>query len=468
MYLPILPSTFNYLLLQVQDEQRARGSVKLAVYVSYFMATGGWAFLTLFTLGYIATALAELGRDLWVRVWTESVGTPSANGTTFDAFDMASHATNVVGSDQRLLAAYGLTSTVGFHFRNLMNRLYMFFPNYIQPKMGQMSNLADNKVEHGVSYYLGIYAALSILSLLIGIGAELIQLYGSLVASREMHKKMLDSILGAPVRFFERTPVGRVLNRFTKDLSTIDGECLNNISSVAHILLGIATTFLLIIYIAPVSIFVIPIIMFLYYWISMMYLNVSREIKRLESLSNSPIYAQFSETLMGVSTLRAYGAERRSRDLMEMKVDKNNIMSYYLLTCNRWLNLRCELLSTMFVTVVGVSVVGSGMSPGWAGLALSYTFDFTSNLTFYIRANASMDMSMNSVERVDEYSVLEQEPPAVIENSRPPPNWPSKGHITVENMSIRYAEDLPLVLKNLTFEIKPHEKIGVVGRTGAG
>ncbi|KAJ3061806.1 hypothetical protein HDU99_005442, partial [Rhizoclosmatium hyalinum] len=153
---------------------------------------------------------------------------------------------------------------------------------------------------------------------------------------------------------------------------------------------------------------------------------------------------------------------------MEEKVDANNRNSFYLWTANRWLNLRCEYLSAVMSSVVGFAIIAAGLDPGWAGLTMIYVFEFTSNLTWLIRSHATLDMSMNAVERVDEYSAIDQEPPAIIPNNRPPPLWPSRGEIHVRNLSLKYAPELPNVLHELTFSTYPSEKIGVVGRTGAG
>ncbi|KAJ3414779.1 hypothetical protein HDV05_006026 [Chytridiales sp. JEL 0842] len=300
----------------VDDEDRARGSVKLAVYVSYFAATGGLLFFGIFLLSYILNALGELGRDLWVRKWTEAID-HSGNETlaAFGATEFGTFAYQTTSG-----TSWGPVSTIPI--TTFLNNIFVTFNH-----LGSKAPMTDAKVlrtqaaaENPTTYYISIYALISLGSLFLGIGGELLQLYGSLIASRAMHAKMLDAVLGAPVRFFERTPVGRILTRFTKDLSTIDNDCFGNVAAVLRIIMGIATTLLLIAYVAPISIVVIPIILYCYYWVSLLYLSASRELKRLESVSNSPVYAQFSETLMGVSTLRAYGAETRSTAEIERKV----------------------------------------------------------------------------------------------------------------------------------------------------
>ncbi|KAJ3063483.1 hypothetical protein HDU98_000727 [Podochytrium sp. JEL0797] len=322
--------------------------------------------------------------------------------------------------------------------------------------------------ENTAIYYISVYAVVSLLGLLVSVLTRLWVLYGGLMASRGLHTKLTVAVFGAPMRFFEKTPVGRLLNRFTKDISTIDNECMDSLDSFFRLIISMTSTVVLILYVAPLAGFVIPVVAFCYSWISSLYLGASRELKRLESISNSPIYAQFSETLTGVSTVRAFGSEKQFSIQMQDKVDRNNRNSFYLWTANRWLNLRCEFLSAVMTSVVGFAIISARLDPGWAGLTMIYVFEFTSNLTWLIRCHANMDMAMNAVERVDEYAEIEQEAAAIVHDHRPPPLWPSRGEIEVKHLSLKYQPELPYVLHDLSFSTRASEKIGVVGRTGAG
>jgi ABC-type multidrug transport system fused ATPase/permease subunit len=274
--------------------------------------------------------------------------------------------------------------------------------------------------------------------------------------------------LYSPLRFFEVTPVGRILNRFSKDIESIDNNVMECVTFFTDRLVAIVTIIAVVGAVTPAFLIGIGPIILVFWWISRLYLNSSRELKRLESVSRSPIYAQFSETLNGVATIRAYGEEKRFFEMNEQKVDSNNESFFYIWAANRWLCLRTDCISAVIVFGAGSLVLYSGVGSGLAAMSITYAFDFSSALLWTVRLHAEMEMAMNSVERVMEYTEIEQEPPAIMENNRPPQNWPENGVVEVRNLSIRYAKELPDVLQNVSFEIQSHEKVAVVGRTGAG
>ncbi|KAJ3124334.1 hypothetical protein HK100_011273 [Physocladia obscura] len=388
--------------------------------------------------------------DLWIKIWTDA-SRPTVNSTIgIESWN------SIVPSYKSIAWIMSFNNFNPYADRvDVASTTVMYAGLHLQQDdfIRSTSTLPQNDA----LFYISVYAGLSLLGLLVSVLTRLWVLYGGLMGSRNLHAKLTNAVFGAPMRFFEKTPVGRLLNRFTKDIATIDNECMDNLDSFFRLIIQMTCTIVLILYVAPS-----------YSWISSLYLGASRELKRLESISNSPVYAQFSETLMGVSTVRAFGSEKKFSIKMESKVDANNRNSFYLWTANRWLNSRCEYLSAVMTSVVGFAIIAAGLDPGWAGLTMIYVFEFTSNLTWLIRCHANMDMSMNAVERIDEYAAIEQEPPAIIPESRPPQNWPAFGQIEVKNLSLKYQQDLPNVLHNLTFTIGGSEKIGVVGRTGAG
>ncbi|KAJ3293214.1 hypothetical protein HDU79_000583 [Rhizoclosmatium sp. JEL0117] len=289
-------------------------------------------------------------------------------------------------------------------------------------------------------------------------------------AANTMHKNLMNAMLGAPLRFFEITPIGRILNRFSKDISVIDQTVMNTVRFFLNrLFVGIMVVFVVTSGSIYFLIAVFP-IAYVSLHIGKLYLNASRELKRLESVSRSPIYNQFSETLNGVATIRAYRQQNRFLTQNNAKVDTNHRFFYTLWAGNRWLCVRTDLISATVVLCSGLTVIfaHSSISKGWAGIILLYAGKFSDALVWIVRMHAEMEMSLDSVERVVEYSEVTQEPARVNPAYRPPQNWPHEGRIEVKDLSIRYAEDQPCVLKRLNFVVKPGEKIGVVGRTGAG
>jgi len=210
-----------------------------------------------------------------------------------------------------------------------------------------------------------------------------------------------------------------------------------------------------------------------YLWIQRYYLRTSRELKRLDSVTRSPIYAHFQESLGGVSTIRAYRQEKRFTLENEWRVDANLRAYFPSINANRWLAVRLEFIGSLIILAAAtfsiISVAsGTGPSAGLVGLAMSYALQITQSLNWIVRQTVEVETNIVSVERVLEYSRLPSEAPEVIHRSRPPISWPAQGAVEFVNYSTRYREGLDLVLKNVNLDIKPHEKIGVVGRTGAG
>lgn len=210
-----------------------------------------------------------------------------------------------------------------------------------------------------------------------------------------------------------------------------------------------------------------------YRWIQAYYLRTSRELKRLDSVSRSPVYAHFQESLGGVSTIRAFRQQQRFALENEWRVDANLRAYFPSVSANRWLGVRLEFIGAIVIlAAAGFSVIrvatGGRISPGMVGLAMSYALQITGSLNWIVRQTVEVETNIVSVERVLEYARLTPEAPDVISSHRPPVAWPANGEVEFKNYSTRYREGLDLVLKNISLDVKRHEKIGVVGRTGAG
>lgn len=220
--------------------------------------------------------------------------------------------------------------------------------------------------------------------------------------------------------------------------------------------------------------FIVPLAA-IYYVVQRYYLRTSRELKRLDSVSKSPIYAHFQESLGGLTTIRAYRQQDRFARENEWRVDANLRAYFPSINANRWLAVRLEFLGSLIILAsAGLAIVavasrhGNGPSDGVVGLAMSYALQITQSLNWIVRQTVEVETNIVSVERVLEYASLPSEAPEVIHRHRPPISWPAKGAVTFSNFSARYREGLDLVLRGINLDIKPKEKIGVVGRTGAG
>ncbi|KAJ3293228.1 hypothetical protein HDU79_000597 [Rhizoclosmatium sp. JEL0117] len=432
----------------VKEEKMASGTVSYKVYWAYVKAAGGIWFALAFLLSFWFVIGVQFGNDFWLKKWSEAGKGQSGNTTFFSETQLDSMliSTIIPWSNSLVRGVSEITA---------MNSRQSF-----------LMTLERNDVV----YYIAIYG-------LFGIGIILASNFNSFLAvwcaqnaANTMHKNLMNAMLGAPLRFFEITPIGRILNRFSKDISVIDQTVMNTVRFFLNrLFVGIMVVFVVTSGSIYFLIAVIP-IAYVSLHIGKLYLNASRELKRLESVSRSPIYNQFSETLNGVATIRAYRQQNRFLAQNNAKVDTNHRFFYTLWAGNRWLCVRTDLISATVVLCSGLTVIfaHSSISKGWAGIILLYAGKFSDALVWIVRMHAEMEMSLDSVERVVEYSEVTQEPARVNPAYRPPQNWPHEGRIEVKDLSIRYAEDQPCVLKRLNFVVKPGEKIGVVGRTGAG
>jgi ABC-type multidrug transport system fused ATPase/permease subunit len=294
--------------------------------------------------------------------------------------------------------------------------------------------------------------------------------FGSLTASWKIHKRLMESVTRAKFKFFDVTPLGQLMNRFSKDLEAVDQEVAPIAIGVMSCALAIVVTVALITIITPGFLVAAIIISAMYFFVGKFYLRSSRDLKRIESVQRSPLFQQFGETLSGITTIRAYGDEKRFiRDNM-LRINTHSRPFIYLWAANRWLAFRIDVVGDLVSFFAGAFVVLSigKIDAGSAGLSLSYAISFTENVLWLVRLYAMNEQNMNSVERIKEYLDVEQEAEAVIEDTRPAANWPSEGSVEFINYTTRYRADLDPVLKDISFKIKPLEKVGIVGRTGAG
>ena len=325
-----------------------------------------------------------------------------------------------------------------------------------------------------VGKYIGIYFAFGIGgAALVVVQTLILWIFCSIEASRKLHERMAFAIFRSPMSFFETTPSGRILNRFSSDIYRVD-EVLARTFNMLFV--NSARAFYTLVLIAastPVFIALIIPLGAVYLYIQRYYLRTSRELKRLDSISRSPIYAHFQESLGGITTIRAYRQQDRFAQENEWRVDANLRAYFPSINANRWLAVRLEFIGSFIILAAAsfaiISVAsGSGLSAGLVGLAMSYALQITTSLNWIVRQTVEVETNIVSVERVLEYARLPSEAPDRISKHRPKISWPASGAVNFNGYSARYRSGLDLVLKNINLNIKSHEKIGVVGRTGAG
>ncbi|KAJ1901586.1 hypothetical protein LPJ66_000671 [Kickxella alabastrina] len=317
-----------------------------------------------------------------------------------------------------------------------------------------------------LAHFIGEYVAIALASLFLILGRSLLHFWGSLKASRTLHEVLLHTILRAPVRFFDITPVGRLINRFSKDMESIDQSLISSLAIFLAEIIASLAILIVIAVITPAFTLGAIAIAIIYWVIGALYLATSREIKHFESVTKSPIYSQFGETINGVSTIRAYGQESRFRMANYTRVDDNNRNFIYMWGASRWLSIRVDLAGALVSFMAGLLalITTDRMDAGLAGLSLSYALNFTDHIMTLVWYYSASEINLNSVERVVEYLNIEPEAPVTIPDRVPPVEWPADGRISVENLELKYAEN------QSTCDSRdiPREKVGIVGRTGAG
>ncbi|XP_043526933.1 multidrug resistance-associated protein 1 isoform X4 [Frieseomelitta varia] len=389
----------------IEVEKTETGSVKWRVYSHYFKSIG-W-FLSILTI--IMNAIFQgfsIGSNAWLSVWSDS---------------------------------------------NLTNY-----------------NDTVNQVEQNM--YLGVYAGLGLGQAMASFFCDLAPQLGCWLAARQMHIMMLRAVMRAPLTFFDTTPTGRIISRFAKDVDVLDTSLPQQISDSIYCLFEVIATLVVISVSTPEFIAIIVPISVIYYFVQRFYVASSRQLKRLESVSRSPIYSHFSETVSGAQMIRAFGVQNRFIEESESKVDFNQMCYYPSIIANRWLAVRLEMVGNLIIFFSALFAVLSRdtIKSGVVGLSVSYALQITQTLNWLVRMTSDVETNIVAVERIKEYGETPQEAVWKNPDCTPPKEWPVQGRVEFKDYKVRYREGLDFVLCGLSFSVNGGEKVGIVGRTGAG
>ncbi|XP_073096660.1 ATP-binding cassette sub-family C member 2 [Manis javanica] len=388
----------------IEKEFIQTGKVNFSIYLKYLRAVG-WYSIFFIIFAYMINSAAFIGSNIWLSNWTND--SKAFNSTNYPA-------------SQR-----------------------------------------DMRV--------GVYGALGVIQGVFVLIANLWSARGSTHASNILHKQLLNNIIRAPMSFFDTTPTGRIVNRFAGDISTVDDTLPMSLRSWVLCFLGIISTLVMICMAAPVFILIILPLTIVYVSVQILYMATSRQLRRLDSVTRSPIYSHFSETVSGLSVIRAFEHQQRFLKRSEVGIDTNQKCVYSWITSNRWLAVRLELVGNLIVFFSSLLMViyRDSLSGDTVGFVLSNALNITQTLNWLVRTSSEIETNIVAVERINEYIKVENEAPWVTDK-RPPAGWPSKGEIQFSDYQVRYRPELDLVLKGITCNMRSAEKIGVVGRTGAG
>jgi ATP-binding cassette subfamily C (CFTR/MRP) protein 1 len=331
---------------------------------------------------------------------------------------------------------------------------------------------AKDPSRHPKSVNYIVYSVIVFLSTMFVILRSIFFIMQCLAASRTLHDNLLRKVLSAPINtYFDVTPIGRILNRFSKDLDSIDSNLpdffLNMLQNSFHVIsvlaLCLSSTPYFVIILVPLAI--------LFYFVQNYFRKTSRELKRLEAVSRSPMYTLFGELLVGLSTVRAFRREEIFMRKFNSICDKNNRFFFMFWMCSRWLALRLDLISSLVVLSVAVIAVlmkqyGSSVNSYLLGVSLVFSLQLAGLLQWTVRTVIETENNMTSVERLLAFNNIESEKVPEIDDQLPGESWPQSGAIEMRNVRLRYRPGLPEVLKGVNFVIPGGTKVGVCGRTG--
>ncbi|PWN18685.1 hypothetical protein BCV69DRAFT_291227 [Microstroma glucosiphilum] len=444
----------------VQEEHRAKGGVKREVYKLYLDGVG-WGIAALVILSLIAYKGTDLAEKGWLAVWGASSSMRDKAGADFTS-SFFNGSISPPFSHDYVWAANAFTSPMLL----------------VHPEVAVTANLNDGGVmsssllppaHESPLPYIFIFFGIQLLAAGTIIASALLTYYGSLRASRALFARMLTSTMGATARWLDTTPTGRIVNKFSRDIEVLDSNISNSLRYfISFVIAGIISVVTVVVVLPS---FIIPtaILGAANYYVARGYIRAARDLRRLESVSRSPIFSAFSELLQGISTVRAFGSEKRMLRECTERIDLANSFFLYFWMTNRWLLFRLDLLGALAVFLATCAALRGSIAAGIAGLALTQAQGVIQAMYWLSRFYTNLEQDANSIERIREaLDDVPQEPPAIIEGNRPPADWPNKGRVEVKDLVLRYAPDLPPVLHGIDFTIQPGEKVGIVGRTGSG
>ncbi|XP_062428026.1 ATP-binding cassette sub-family C member 10 isoform X4 [Rhea pennata] len=429
----------NHLLCQ--EEEKKEGAVAFQVYKAYWLAVGSCLTLSILFSLLLMQASRNIS-DWWLSHWISSMS-QTANTSV-----MVCSAT--LPSPQLLL----------FSFTGLV------FPIQALDTATVTSNGSLD-----VTFYLTVYGSIAGANSLFTILRAFLFAYGTIRAATVIHNRLLQRVIKATVTFFDTTPIGRILNRFSSDLYCVD----DNLPFILNIFLanmyGLLGMLVMITYGLPwIGLVLLPLVA-LYFSIQRYYRRTSRELKRLYNLTLSPIYTHFSETLSGLSSIRAMRATHRFEMENQLRLEQNQRCLFASNTAMQWLDIRLQMIGVAVVTAIaGIAIIQHQKqlaNPGLVGLALSYALSVTNLLSGLISSFTVTETMMVSVERTEEYTTdIPIEPQDKLVQVAT--DWPSQGCVEFQEVILTYRAGLPNALDGVSFTIYPGEKVGIVGRTGSG
>ncbi|NXD12515.1 MRP7 protein, partial [Nothocercus nigrocapillus] len=423
-----------------QEEEKKEGAVAFKVYKAYWLAVGSCLALSILFSLLLMQASRNIS-DWWLSHWISSMSQTAKTSVTLCSAPLPSP------------------------------QLLLFFAGLVFPVQPLDTAAVPSNDSLDVTFYLTVYGSIAGANSLFTALRAFLFAFGTIRAATVVHSRLLQQVIKATVTFFDTTPVGRILNRFSSDLYCVDDSLPFILNIFLANMYGLLGVLVMITYGLPWIALVLLPLAALYFSIQRYYRRTSRELKRLYSLTLSPIYTHFSETLSGLSTIRAMRATRRFEMENQLRLEQNQRCLFASNAAMQWLDIRLQMMGVAVVTAIaGIAIIQHQKqlgNPGLVGLALSYALSVTNLLSGLISSFTMTETMMVSVERTEEYTTdIPIEPQDKLVQVAA--DWPSQGHVEFQEVVLVYRAGLPNALDGVSFALYPGEKVGIVGRTGSG
>ncbi|XP_037398583.1 ATP-binding cassette sub-family C member 9 isoform X2 [Pygocentrus nattereri] len=385
-----------------------------------YLSSGGFLLVFLMVTSKLAKHSVMVAIDYWLAAWTSSAPNEQNSSFSLDA-----NATNI-------------SETI----RNAEHRSYV--PVFV--------------ILCGAGIFLCLITSLSVEFL-------------GLSAATNLHHNLLNKIIHAPLRFFDITPLGQILNRFSADTNIIDQHIPPTLESLTRSTLLCLSAIGIITFVTPVFVTALVPLAVAFYFIQKYFRVASKDLQDLDDSTQLPLLCHFSETAEGLTTIRAFRHEARFKQRMLELTDTNNTAYLFLSAANRWLEVRTDYLGAVIVLTAAVAAICSfyGLQSGLVGLGLTYALTVTNYLNWVVRNLADLEVQMAAVKKVNSFLTTESENyEGSIDVSQVPEDWPQHGEIKIQDLCVRYDPMLKPVLKHVNAFINPGQKVGICGRTGSG
>ncbi|KAI0028294.1 hypothetical protein K488DRAFT_80756 [Vararia minispora EC-137] len=353
----------------------------------------------------------------------------------------------------------------------VMNDVFSSLQTYWMGHWAEAYRFKDPS-EIDIVYYLGVYILLVIGVMITYFAGVLVYVYGLIRAAKKIHAQLITAILGTTLRWLDTTPTSRVITRCTQDVRSVDGPFAHEFQYLMEVTITMVVKLVSVVIVTPV--FFIPgVVLFLLGgWCGNIYMSAQLSVKREMSNARAPVLGHFGAAINGLTSLRAYGAQAAFRQEAYKRIDKYSRAGRTFYNLNRWISLRVDVLGGLFAASLGAYLVympagGKIALPSNVGFAMTMAIGFSGMILWWVRIYNEFEVKGNSLERIQAYIEIEQEPTPVKEKV-PPAAWPTSGNLRVENLCARYSPDGPKVLHDLNFTVKSGERVGIVGRTGSG